>query len=168
MDQRDKILIAVDDTEASLKAVAYVACMMSGRKNLHVRLFHVLPSIPPELLEYGGTEDPRKEAQLSSELRTAQDEWVAQAKRSAQTSIESALVLLIDHGLLAENVSSEFSTSVHKPEVVRDILEAAHQWACGTIVTGRHSLPWAQELFHRHVGQQLVQQAAGFAVWVVE
>jgi nucleotide-binding universal stress UspA family protein len=168
MDRHDKILIAVDETDASLAAVRYVARMMGGRKDLHVRMFHVLPSTPPELLEYGGAEDPKKEGQLSAELQAAQADWIAEAKRSAQASLEATLVLLIDHGLLSENLSTELSSSIHKPDVAREVLEAAQKWDCGTIVTGRHSLPWTQELFHRHVSEELIRRAKGFAVWVVE
>ena len=168
MDRHDKILIAVDGTDASLKAVDYVARMMGGRKDLHVRLFHALPPIPPQLLEYGGTEDPQKERELSAELHAAQADWTAQAKRSAQTSLEATLALLIDHGFLSENLSTEFFSSIHKPDVAREVLEAAEKWDCGTIVTGRHCLSWAQELFYRHVGEELVHRAKGYAVWVVE
>ncbi len=168
MNRHDKILIAVDETDASLEAVRYVARMMGGRKDLHVRMFHVLPSTPPELLEYGGAEDPKKERQLSADLQTAQAEWIVQAKRSAQASLEATLVLLIDHGLLSENLSTEFSSSIHKPDIAREILEAAQKWDCGTIVTGRHCLPWTQEIFHRHVSEELIRRAKGFTVWVVE
>ena len=168
MQRNEKILIAVDGTEASLKAVGYVASMMGGRKNVQVRLLHVLPPIPPSLLEYGGAEDPRKEHELSAQLHTAQAEWTAEAKHSARRSLESTLALLIDHGLLAQNISTEFSSSIHKPDVAREVLEAAHKWDCGTIVTGRHTLPWTKELFHRHVGEELVHSAKGFTVWVVE
>ena len=168
MDRHNKILIAVDETDASLAAVRYVARMMRGRKDLHVRLFHVLPSTPPELLEYGGAEDPRRERQLSAELQAAQAEWIAEAKRSAQASLEATLVLLIDHGLLSENLSTELSSSIHKPDVAREVWEAAQKWDCGTIVTGRHSLPWTQEMFHRHVSEELIRRAKGFTVWVVE
>jgi nucleotide-binding universal stress UspA family protein len=167
MDRQDKILIAVDETDASLKAVGYIARMMGRRKDLHVRLFHVLPPIPPKLLEYGGTEDPQKEGELSAELHEAQVEWTARAKQSAQASLEATLKLLIDHGFLSENLSTDFSSSIHKPDVAREVLEAAGKWGCGTIVTGRHSLSWAQELFHRHVGEDLVHRAKGYAVLVV-
>lgn len=92
----------------------------------------------------------------------------AQAKQAAQSSLEATIVLLIDRGLLPENLSTEFSSSIHKPDVAREVLEAAGKWDCGTVVTGRHCLPWTQEMFHRHVGEELVQRAKGFAVWVVE
>lgn len=168
MDRFDRILIAVDETDASLKAVRYVARLMGGRKDIHVRLFHVLPAIPPKLLETGGTEDPGKERQLNADLQAAQTEWVAHARQSAKTCLETTIALLIDHGLLAENLSTEFSSSAHKPDVVREVLEAAKRWDCGTIVTGRHTLSWVKELFHRHVGEELVQRARGYTVWVVE
>jgi nucleotide-binding universal stress UspA family protein len=168
MERDNKILIAVDETDASLRAVRYVARMMGGRKGLHVRLFHVLPPIPPKLLEYGGTEDPRKEQQLGAQLRGEQADWIDRAKDSAKASLDAALVVLIDHGLLAENTSIGFSSSIHKPDVAREVLEAAQAWGCGTIVTGRSCLPWTHEMFHKHVSEELIQRAKGFSVWVAE
>lgn len=55
-----------------MKAVAYVAKIVRGREAIHICLFHVLPPIPPRLLEFGGTEDPQKEQVLSVELKAAQ------------------------------------------------------------------------------------------------
>ena len=81
MDKHDKILIAVNDTDASRKAVTYVARLMGGRADVHVRLFHVLPPTPPELLESGGTEDPNQEERLSAELRHARSQAIPRASR---------------------------------------------------------------------------------------
>ena len=168
MDKHDKILIAVNDTDASRKAVTYVARLMGRRADVHVRLFHVLPPTPPELLESGGTEDPNQEEQLSAELRRTRLQWTEQAKQAALPSLEAASQVLVKHGLDARHITTAFSASIHKPDVVREVIEAATQWDCATIVVGRHALPWVKEMFYRHVGEELLQHAQGFAVWVVE
>jgi hypothetical protein len=50
------IFIAVDDSEASDRAVTYVAQMVDGRREFHILLFHVPASMLPQLLEFGGAE----------------------------------------------------------------------------------------------------------------
>ena len=164
----NKILIAIDDSEVSMKAVTYVAQMVRGRETTHIYLFHVLPPIPPRLLEFGGAEDPQKEQILSAELKAAQAEWIEKSKGAARLLIKRAQTILGDHGVPQNHISTHFSSSIHKPNVVREVLEAAKQWHCGTVVVGRHRLPWVQDLFHHHTGEELVEKSREFSVWVVE
>lgn len=167
MERTDKILVAVDDTEASLKAVTYVAQMVRGRDSIYICLFHVLPPIPPSLLEFGGAEDPQKEEMLSAELRAAQFEWLEKAKEAAGLSLKTAHIILGDQGVSQDRISIHFSSPIHKPNVVREVLEAAKQRHCGTVVVGRHRLPWVQELFHQHTGEGLVEKGQECSVWVI-
>ena len=168
MERTDKILIAVEDSDASMKAVTYVSQMVRGREHIQICLFHVLPPIPPKLLEFGGAENPNKEQILSADLKAAQAQWMEKAKNAAQPSLKTAQNILRNHGVSQHNISTDFSSSIHKLDVVREVLEAAKKLDCGTVVVGRHTLPWVQELFHRHIGEELVQKGQGFAVWVVE
>jgi len=168
MDRTDKILIAVDDSEASIKAVSYVTHMLRGRKDIHVRLFRVLPAIPPELLEFGGAEDPQTEQRLSADLKQTQAGWIATAKSDAQPSLDKAMAILLHGGLSPHEVSATFSSSIHQPDVAREILEAAKNWNCGTLVVGKRAHSWLNELTAKHVGEELVRKGEGFAIWVVE
>ena len=162
------ILIAIDRLDPSLQAVEYVGEMVGDRKGLSVYLFHVLPPFPPSLLEFGGAEDPQKEVVLSQQLRDDQALWVADAIESAQPWFERAKETLQWSHVSMEMVHSKVSPSIHKPDLVRDILEAAKNLHCGTIVVGRDSFPSFQEMHRRHVGEELVEKGKGFAVWVVE
>jgi hypothetical protein len=45
-------------------------------------MVHVLPPLPPELLEHGDSEDPAKEAQLEADLKVEQHRWISAAKKS--------------------------------------------------------------------------------------
>ena len=167
MGSTNKILLAIENSEASMKAVAYVAEMVRGREEIHICLFHALPPIPPRHLEFGGTEDPQKEQSLRTELKSAQTEWMEKAKAAVQPSITRAQAILQDYGVSQGQISTHFSHTIHKLDVVREILNAAKQFDCGTVVVGRHRLPWVQDLLHHHTGEGLVEQAQELSVWVV-
>ena len=168
MNRTDKFLIAVDGSTTSLKAVSYVGQILRGRTNVHVRLLHVLPSIPPRFLEFGGAEQPQTEQRLSGELRQDQAQWIDIAKRNAQASLDKARDILIRSGLSPTEVSTSFSSPIHRPDVAYEILKAAEAWKCGTLVVGRHPRSWIRELRSTHVGEDLIRKGQGFAIWVVE
>ena len=167
MGSTNKILVAIEDSEASMKAVAYVAEMVRGREAIHICLFHALPPIPPRLLEFGGTEDPQKEQALRTELKSAQTEWIEKAKNAVQPSITRARAILQDDSVAQREINTHFPHTIHKLDIVREILNAAKQSHCGTVVVGRHRLPWVKDLFYHHTGEGLVEQAQDLSVWVV-
>ena len=164
----EKFLIAVEDSAASLKAVSYVSQIIRGRTDIHVRLLHVLPPIPPGLLEFGGAEQPQLEQRLSGELRQDQARWIETAKHNAQASLDKALAILLQGGLSPNTVSTSFSSPIHRPDVAQEILQVAKTWKCGTLVVGRHTRSWIKEIGSSHVGEDLVRKGQGFAIWVVE
>ncbi len=53
-----RILIAVDGSEHSARALHYVGMLLRDTCDVQVTLFHVLKPMPRELLEHGGSEDP--------------------------------------------------------------------------------------------------------------
>ena len=61
------ILVSVDDSDESIRVVQYVADIVGAREGFRIRLFHVLPPLPPELLEFGGAESPQRERSLDRE-----------------------------------------------------------------------------------------------------
>jgi len=168
MNRTEKFLIAVEESAASLKAVSYVSQILRGRTDVHVRLLHVLPPIPPGFLEFGGAEHPQLEQRLSGELRKDQARWIETAKLNAQASLDRALTVLIKGGLSPNKVSASFSSPIHRPDVAHEILQTAQTWKCGTLVVGRHTRSWIREIRSTHVGEDLVRKGQGFAIWVVE
>src|SRR5207245_5869892 len=84
MDADKCILIAIDASEASDRAVAYVAQMIHGQHGCRVLLSHVPAPMPPELLEFGGRENPVVEQHTEAALHNAQTAWLAQVRQAAQ------------------------------------------------------------------------------------
>src|SRR6266566_2771117 len=76
-----RLLVVLDDSVASRRAVKYVAKFVGKRRAFRICLVHVLPPLPPELLEHGGSEDPAKEAQLEADLKVEQHRWISAGSR---------------------------------------------------------------------------------------
>lgn len=165
---RDKtFLVGVDDSDSSSRSVSYLANMVGPREDFHIVLLHVLPSTPLELLEFGEAEDPGTEQQLDASLKKEQAEWIETAKKTAEPIMERAKTILYRMGVSPTRITAVFSSSIHRPDIVRELTETAHKQHCGTNVVGWESYSTYKELFHHHVGAELVRQAPGMAIWVI-
>ena len=164
----NNILLAVDNADDLTRTLTYVGETIGAHTGFTIYLFHVLSPMPPELLEFGGSENPNEEETLTKKLREDQSKWITQAKEAAQPLFEKAKAVLQQHHVSPQKIHCEFSTSIHRPDVVRGLLEAAQNFQCGTIVVGRSSFPSFKEMFHAHIGEELVQKGQGFTIWVVE
>ena len=168
MDADKRILIAIDASEASDRAVAYVAQMMHGQQDLRVLLFHVSEPMPPELLEFGGRENPVAERQTEAALHNAQTAWLAQVRQAAQPVFARAQQRLCQAAVPEWAVETQIAAPVSGEALDTTILEAARQARCGTVVVGRTAFSWLQELLHSHLADILLQQAKGCTLWVVQ
>jgi nucleotide-binding universal stress UspA family protein len=168
MDVNKRILLAVEDSEDSNRAVVYVATMVGKQPGVAIRLFHVLAPMSPELLETPGSENTAVEEKLEEDLEASQSRWLEMAEQAAQPVFAKAKAILSGAGVPAEVIETQICTSTSTQDRVADILEEAQASQCSTIVVGRKSFSRLKELFRHHVGDELVQRAQGFTVWVVE
>lgn len=82
-----RILVAVDDSEHSARALRCVGTLLRDTRNVQVTLFHMLRPMPRELLEHGGPESPVEKGRLATELQQDQENWVHE-ERVTEYSIE--------------------------------------------------------------------------------
>jgi nucleotide-binding universal stress UspA family protein len=158
------LLIAVDDSEATSRAVAYVASTVDRHRDFRVHLFHVAP-ILPELLEFRGSENPQAEANRETELAKSRLSYL---EGLAQAVFARAQAILDRAGVPAGAVKTHFLTTIGGEGLIQNLLEAARTNACDTIVVGRQSHSWLRELLQHHVADELVRKGEGFTIWVVE
>jgi K+-sensing histidine kinase KdpD len=97
-----------------------------------------------------------------------QERWIEQEAEKEGPILERAASILVEAGLPATMIEIASGPSYGVIDVGSDCLRATRDRRCGTIVVGRSSLSWFRELFHRHHCHDLVRQARGFTVWVVE
>jgi nucleotide-binding universal stress UspA family protein len=166
MKDSKRLLIAVDDSEVSHKAVAYVSVMIDGRPGYYVCLLHGLPPPPP--VEHGGAEDPLLEKILDSNLQKKRAEWLKQERQSAQPMVEKAKAVLRGARLSEDAITARFVSASNVDALVTEILAAAERKNCDTIVVGRETFRGLDEIFRHHVADNLVRRGQGYTIWVVE
>ena len=168
MSNAKHILIAVDDSEASYRAVTYVGSILRGGEGFRVCLLHALPPLPRELLEFGGSGDPQYEEREEMHLHTAQARWSEAAAQAAEPVFTRAKQILHAAHVPADAVETQIVDTVNTQDIVLDILETAHARHCGTVVVGRQAHHGLKALLTSHVSDALISQGESLAIWVVE
>src|SRR6202167_1942249 len=97
-----KLLIVVDESPATRKALQYVAQITAGRSNVRVCLAHSLLSPPRQLVELRGAEKER--------LQAFKSRWIAVEEIAEQRALKRANEIL-RRGGLASGARSEEHTS---------------------------------------------------------
>jgi K+-sensing histidine kinase KdpD len=163
-----RLLVVLDDSVASRRAVKYVGKFVGKRRGFRICLVQVLPPLPPELQEHGGSEDPAKEARLEAHLKAEQHHWISAAKKTAQKGLDQARATLRKAGISAGTLQALFSEPGEGPDAADDILNMARGRRCRTVVVGRQSVSWFHELFSHELSEELLRRGKGFCVWAVE
>ena len=160
-----RILVAVDESENSVRAVRYVGSLLNRTPDVAVTLFHVLKPMPRELLEHGGSESPAAEAQLGVQLRQDQRDWVRQEQEANCLVLQKASDTLTACGFDTTRVTLKFG---YEDNVAANILEEAREGGHETIAVGRRGTSRITRMFGGGVTDQLLRDAKGFAIWIVE
>lgn len=159
-----RILLAVDESENSRRAARYVGSLLHRTPDVALTLFHVLKPMPRELLEHGGSEDPATEAQLGVQLRDEQEAWIRKEGEAECHILKQACETLHQSGFDTSRVTLTYG---HEDDIARNILEEARIGRHETIVVGRHGASRVKRVFGG-VTDQLLRDAKGVAIWVVE
>lgn len=168
MNTNRRILVAIDDSEASHQAVTYVARMIGKQEDIQVRLFHVLDPLPPEMLEFPGSENIETEERMDAAEQAAQEQWLETVEKAAQPVFTRAKAVLHAAGVPDRAVETQCCLSITRKDVAADIVEEARASRCGTVVVGRTSFSKLRELFQQHIADELVRRGHGLTIWVVE
>jgi nucleotide-binding universal stress UspA family protein len=161
-------LLLIDGSTESMQAVSYIAKLADRQCGFHVCLLQVLPPFPPELLEFGGAEDSRKEQELESDLRREQQAWIASAKTSAEPRLERARQMLNGAGVPSSEIDLEFSDPMQADNVADMLLDQAVARRCHTVVLGHTAHSWFREVVGHHLAEELLRRARGITIWVVQ
>ena len=163
-----KLLVVVDNSLASMRAVAYVAQILGGRRGFRVCLAHTLPSPPSRMIEFGGAEGLQKDKWLEARLRASRHLWESAANRKASGSLELACAALRRAGFASGEIEVHFCYPSDRRNAPKEILRLARERGCHTVVVGRRSLSWLRALLQSNPADELVRLGKGFTTWVVE
>ncbi len=146
----EKFLIALDETETSLKAVEYVGRMTQSLANVSICLLHIYPEPPPDYSHSGGDLVAYKAAR---EIR-------------AEKIFVQAEQILINGGISLESVSRDVHMAEGKT-ISQAVLEVQKKGGHGTVVAGKRGVSKAEEFLFGSISNALARDIHGFAAWIV-
>ncbi|MCK4727854.1 MAG: universal stress protein [Desulfobacterales bacterium] len=154
-----KILVAVDESKNSMKAVKYVAKDME--KTGAVTLFSVLPDATAAC----GLDSPTLTPVFKENIQTFCA--IEDAKKdTVKAFMGKAKKILVQAGFPSKNVAVKIRKK--KVGIARDILKEAEQGKYTTLVIGRRGLSGIKQFMLGSVSNKLVQLAKKVSVIVVD
>ena len=152
-----KILIAVDNTRPSRRALDYAVHLSYVIDELHYVMFHIQPMISLFLQD---------EARKSALARKQLDKIVKKNQAVAERLLEDYQRQMEQHGIAPERI--EGLTSIRKLGYAKDIIEKAQKEQYDAIVVGRRGISSLQKMYSGSVTTDILEQAQVIPVWLVD
>ncbi|MCU0560082.1 MAG: universal stress protein [Desulfobacterales bacterium] len=144
------VLLAVDDSENSRRAVDYAGAMLGGREGFQVTLLHVISE--PEEDYFPKLEEKRQ--------------WLEQYRRRIAAALEGFRRSLVGAGVPEDGIRTHTPLRFC-PSIAECILSELETSGYGTIVVGRQGLSRKEEFLFGSVSSKIVSHARNCTVWVV-
>lgn len=148
----NKILIAVDLSENSLKAVEYVGALTSCHPTVQVTLLHVIKEPSPDIM-------PDEEQRRSH---------VERVRAEVLNLMEQAARRLSSQGVPEKHIQVKVQVCKRPVSVSELILLEQKSGAYGTVVVGRRGVSKREEFLFGSVSNSVMREAKHCTVWVVE
>ena len=148
-----KVLIGMDTSENSLRAVNHAGLMLSGTQ-CKITLFHskrhLRRFVPQEVIE------------AAPEL---EELWRNKAGEQIGPQMKKAKEMLLEAGLSEDQITTKIVDGSRS--AASDILKESRSNSFGTIVLGRKGHSSVKEYFMGSTSSKVLQDSDGLAVWVV-
>lgn len=147
----NKVLIAVDLSENSLKAVDYVGRVLACHADARVTLLNVIKEPSPDVVP--------DEAERKRQVETLRAETL--------TLMEAAAGRLIAQGMSERCIQLKIQVCSMPVSVTDLILHEMREGGYGTVVVGRRGVSKREEFLFGSVSSKVVREAHHCTVWVV-
>jgi nucleotide-binding universal stress UspA family protein len=157
-----KVMVAVDGSENSLRAVDQVAFMLGSNPEAKVHFLHVVP----QLQNVCAIDIELAVAELAVEqgdLEVIEEEFQRQSLACVDDFTQRATQILRGAGFSPDRISTEVREITLG--IARTILKAAEEGGYGTIVLGRRGM--SRSPFLGTVSDRVIRRARGRAIWLV-
>ncbi len=154
-----RILLAVDGSPASMKAVEFVASFLGGR-GYEICIFHAILGLGAVNFDLSGITEP--ELEMSDNVP---DKCIETFKSEVVRLFQVIKDKLAACGFEPEKISEKIISGVYSRSEA--IVREAEAGGYGTIVVGRRGLSKVDAFFMGRVGHKVVYGGKKFTVWVV-
>jgi nucleotide-binding universal stress UspA family protein len=155
-----RILIAMDPSEGSRRALEYIADIFSD-KHPELLLLHVTRGLDIDAMDYerlSAEEEQQKLGNLKEQFDRAETQMMA--------LLRNEVARLQAKGMVSARIKTKIVPGVYSRAAA--ILGEAQDGDYGTIVVGRRGLSRVEEFIMGRVSNKVLQLARELAVWVVQ
>ncbi|MEE4363626.1 MAG: universal stress protein [Desulfotignum sp.] len=160
----NKILVAIDGSENSKRAVEYVAEIVKGCRDFEITLLHI-------------------ERLPDRDIFPDEDAWkkaCAAHRQKIEDFLSDNKQMIADYGIPQKMVYTDYVESCHSPlaedpaycsrgtSIAQDILHVAEKAHFGTVVIGRRGVSKAEEFMFGSVSNKIIHSGNDCTVWVVQ
>jgi nucleotide-binding universal stress UspA family protein len=156
-----KILLAIDASPNTFKAVEYVARQFSGSAELELGLVHVLPNLPAIFWDEGHILSDEEKR----DRKKVVDKWIEDRKAMMEPVFKKALDMLTANGVKPSQVKTKSLSD--STDVAASLLEEAKDGGYQTLVVGRRG-GTGKNLLIGSVTSRIISLGSGVAVIIVE
>lgn len=146
----DNILVAVDETETSMRALRYVAGLIGRADGFSIGLLHIYPEPSAAQLHDG--------LDLSS--------YQAKKEETAKQILAGASGFLAENGLAGSRITTMCRMAAGET-ISKTILQVQAEGGYGTVVVGKRGVSKAEEFLFGSISNTIVRNSHNFTVWVV-
>lgn len=145
-----KILLAVDGSVTSVRAVRYVGNIAPLMPQAEICLLHVYPEPPPDYYTQGGRLDRYREMR----------------EERAREMLDEAAALLLEAGVEKHQLSRRIEMA-EKRTISAVVLEVQAEGDFGTVVAGKRGVSKAEEFLFGSISNALARHSKSFTSWIV-
>jgi nucleotide-binding universal stress UspA family protein len=145
------ILIAVDESENSRRALLYAADFLGGVPGFRATIVKIIP-------------EPAEDFFCSTEEH---DAWINEEKKKAEEMLGMYKDILVQSGFRREKVDSLVELRPC-PSVAQCIIEVQKRLKSCTVVVGRRVVSRKEEFLFGSTSSRLLHAKKSCAIWVVE
>ncbi|MFP7756334.1 universal stress protein [Thermodesulfobacteriota bacterium B35] len=150
MNDWKRILIAVDNTPTSRKAIRYAANIIGRLEEARIHLLHIYPEPPPGYYSSG----------------RSLDDYVEEKDREGGDIFADAVLTLQEAGITEQTITTECRMAEHRT-ISQTILAVQEEGRYGTIVVGKRGVSKAEEFLFGSISNALLHHGRDVAIWVV-
>lgn len=162
-----KVLVCVDHSDSSRKAVAFVGRVLGtcSASDLKITLFHVAEFLPEFVLT--------DSAEPGLTPRSLAEKWGARARQDGEQLLNEQMSALSGAGIPATALETRLIATDCLPEsrkvaAALSIIEEMKSGAYDVVCIGRRGASQLTSSFIGGVAEKILREAAGRTVWVVD
>ena len=163
-----KILVALDGSEVSKRAVEYVASLTSGLKEAEITLYHVA-EVPAVFLEHGGGELHGYENLAAKGREGTLGAWTEQERQRTEREIFGPAKKIFETrgGGAGPTIRTQLETDIQLG-VPRTIMNEVKEGGYDTLVLGRRGRSMLKEFMFGGVTSKVIHHIKDCAIWIIE